>query len=79
MRSFCSRLAFYGVTGDIGRMCFPIQLTVNFAPVADTHHEDADQLVFNTGNDAVITNPVFPEIAELSSLEGLTNAARVLK
>ena len=59
----------------IGRGCLP----VNFAAVAHADNEDADEFVFNTGDDAVIADPVLPKVAQVRALQSLADAARVLK
>ena len=54
-------------------------LTVNFTPIADANHQNANQLVFDAGNDSVIADAVLPEVAKFGALQRLANAARVFK
>lgn len=54
-------------------------LAINLAPVANANNQDADQLVFDAGDDAVVTDSVLPKVAQVRALQSLTNAARVLK
>ena len=54
-------------------------LSVNCSPIAYANNQDADKLVFDACDDAVVANTVLPEVAEFRALERLANAALVVK
>lgn len=56
-----------------------LQLSVHLAPVADLDHQDAQGAVLDTADDAAIAHPVLPELTQPGTLEGLTNAARIIQ
>ena len=49
------------------------------ARVAEPHDQDAQRLVLDTGDDAVVAHAVLPEFAQLGALEGFADAARVIE
>ena len=52
---------------------------VNLAPIANADDEDADEFVFDAGNNAVVADAIHPEFAEFAALQCLTEAARIFK
>ena len=54
-------------------------LTVNFTPVADANHQNANQLIFDAGNDAVIADAILPEVTKFGALQRFANAARIFE
>ena len=51
----------------------------HLASVPNLHDEHAQRTVLDAGNNAVITDPVLPELAERGAFEGLSDAARVVQ
>ncbi len=45
-----------------------IMAFANVSEIADAEHEDADHLVLNIGNDGIVPDPVFPQLAQLAAL-----------
>jgi len=54
-------------------------LSLHFAAVADFHNENTQGAVLNVGNDAVIANAIFPELAQPGAFECFADAARILQ
>src|ERR1035437_151241 len=65
-----------GATAIEGR---ELALSVDFAPVADADDQDANEFIFDAGDDSIIADAIFPKVAKLSSLQRLANAARIFK
>jgi hypothetical protein len=53
------------------------RLAVDLAPVADAHDQNADKFVFDTGNNSVIADAIFPEVAELGTFQRVSDTARI--
>ena len=54
-------------------------LSVHLAPIADFHHQDAQGAIRNAVDDVAVAHAVLLKFAQLTSLEGLTNAARIIE
>jgi hypothetical protein len=55
------------------------RLTVHLTAIANPHNEDTQSAILNAADDSVIAYAVFPELAQLGTLEGFPNAAWVVK
>ncbi len=53
------------------------RLAVDLTAVADTKDQDEHAGVFDFRDEAVVANAVFPELAKLGAVQGLTDAARI--
>ena len=53
--------------------------SVNLAPVSQPHDLNADFRILNIGNDAIISHPVFPVIAQSRAYERLADASRIVE
>jgi hypothetical protein len=51
----------------------------NIFTISDAHHNNANRLVFNGTNSAVVPNAVLPKLPQLGTTQRLTNGARVFK
>jgi len=54
-------------------------VTVDLAPVADTHDQNDHFAIFYPGNDPVVPQAILPKFPETGTLKGLTDAARIIK
>ena len=63
-------------TGVAGRT---IDSPVNFTPVADAQDKDERHPVVDMGDQSIIADPIFPEIAEFRAFECFANASRVVR
>ena len=57
----------------------PLPFAVYVAAVADANHHNAEPVILNLCNDAVIANPVFPQISEPEPSQCLTDAPRIFQ
>ena len=54
-------------------------LAIDFAAVADAKNQSEQLFVFDLVDEPVIANAVFPKLAELRTVQGLSDAARVVQ
>ena len=55
------------------------RLAAHLAAVADLHNEDAQSAILDAADNSVITHAVFPKLTKARTLEGFTDAARVVQ
>lgn len=46
--------------------------------MANPDHENANTIVLNVGNDAIVADAIFPKLAELRSLQRFSQRARII-
>ena len=54
-------------------------LSIDFAAVADADNEDANKLIFNAGDDAVVANAILPKVAKFGAFQRFANAAGIVE
>ena len=52
---------------------------VDFAPVAETNNKNAYGTILNVGDDAVIADPIFPQLPQLGAFQGFAEATGVVE
>ena len=55
------------------------RLAVNLAAIANLNNEDSQSAILYAADDSVIAYAVFPQLAQLGTLECFANAAGVVK
>ena len=68
-----------GPRNGASRSVSRIDLSVHLASVSNLHDEHTQRAVLGAGNDAVIADPVLPELAQRGAFGGLSDAARVVQ
>jgi hypothetical protein len=52
---------------------------VDFAPIANPYHENANGYVLDGADDPIIAHAVFPKFSQPGAFEGFPNAARIIQ
>lgn len=60
-------------------MCVRLLSTINFSPVANPNDDDSYGLIVNAGDNAIVADPVFPEVPQLGTFQGLADPTRIIK
>jgi hypothetical protein len=53
--------------------------TVNVFAISNSHHQDEQRFIFDARDNSIVADSVLPKIAQLRSLQGFTDASRVVQ
>lgn len=52
---------------------------IHLSPVADPHHQDKKPIILDTGDKAVVSHAILPELAQARASKGLPEASRIIQ